>query len=463
MFLSANSPTNSRRYLSLDEFSNELQAESFSREILKNTKLLLIKKKLILLQILHRRKQRSKSKKRFWVRKIYAERQQKGEFHLLVKDLRLHDQEYFFKYFRMSPSTFDELLSFIAPLIIKQRTVMRDPVGPAERLAVTLRYLVTGDAQSTIAANYRISPSTIGRIITETCSALWASLLNKKFLDPPSTESEWKVVAQEFEAKWNFPHALGAIDGKHVVMQAPHNSGSEYFNYKKTHSVVLMAVCNARYEFIMVDIGDSGRQSDGSVYNNCNLGYAIENNTLNIPEPESIGQNPDNILPYVFVADDAFGLKRHMMKPYPNQNIPMDQRIFNYRLSRARRIIENTFGIATTRFRIFRRPIIAKTDKVIIITKAVVALHNYLMKKCTNVNNYNYCPSSYTDKDTTSGLILGDWRKEHVSSVGLQNIAQIGSNNYSREAKEVREDFKNYFCSSEGAVEWQVDRVTRVS
>ena len=111
-----------------------------------------------------------------------------------------------------------------------------------------------------------------------------------------------------------------------------------------------MAVCNARYEFTMVDIGDSGRQSDGSVYNNSQLGYAIENNTLNIPDAESIGKNPDNILPYVFVADDAFGLKRHMMKPYPNQNIPLDQRIFNYRLSRARRIIENTFGIATTRF-----------------------------------------------------------------------------------------------------------------
>ena len=61
-------------------------------------------------------------------------------------------------------------------------------------------------------------------------------------------------------------------------MQAPHNGGSEYFNYKKTHSIVLIAVYNAKYEFTMVDIGDSGRQSDGRVFNNCSLGYAIENN-----------------------------------------------------------------------------------------------------------------------------------------------------------------------------------------
>ena len=87
------------------------------------------------------------------------------------------------------------------------------------------------------------------------------------------------------------------------------------------------------------------------------------------------------------------------------------------------------------------------------------------MKKCTNVNenNYSYCPSSYTDKDTSSGLTLGDWRKEQTNSAGLKPIPQIGSNNYSREAKEVRNDFKRYFCSPEGSVEWQLERVTRTS
>ena len=412
---------------------------------------------------MHRKKQ--KAKKSAWVRKIFEVRTKKGEFHLLVRDLRLHDHQYFFRCFRMSPSTFEELLSFIAPIIINETTVMRDPIAPADRLAAIFRFLVTGDAQCTIASSYRISPTSVSRIISETYSALWDSLMARKFLDPPSTELEWKAISQEFEVKWNFPNALGAIDGKHVVMQAPHNSGSEYFNYKKSHSVVLLAVCNAKYEFIMVDIGDSGRQSDGSVYHNSHLGYAIENNTLNIPKHAVVGRDPANVLPYVFVADDAFGLKIDLMKPYSNQNIQLDQQIFNYRLSRAKRIIENTFGIATTRFRIFRRPIIAKSEKVIVVTKAVVALHNYLMKKCTNSdmnNNYSYCPPSYTDQETRSGMKLGDWRKEQENTGGLQQIQQTGSNNYSWEASTVRNNFKNYFCSPEGSIEWQMERVQRV-
>ena len=95
------------------------------------------------------------------------------------------------------------------------------------------------------------------------------------YLDCPSNVSEWKSVAQEFESKWDFPHAVGTLDGKHMVMQAPHNSGSAYFNYKKTHSIALLVVCNAKYEFTMVDTGDSGRQSDGSVYNNNHLAQML--------------------------------------------------------------------------------------------------------------------------------------------------------------------------------------------
>lgn len=166
-----------------------------------------------------------------------------------------------------------------------------------------------------------------------------------------------------------------------MIIQAPTHSGSSYFisYYKKTHNIVLLAVCNSKYEFVMVDIGDSGRQSDGSVYSNSQLGFAIENNLLNIPKPEML-RNSDKILPFVFVADDdAFGLKMHMMKPYPNQNLPSDEGIFNYRLSRARRVTENAFGIAASRFRILRRPIIVSEPKVKRIIKAVVALHNCLI------------------------------------------------------------------------------------
>ena len=201
-----------------------------------NVRRTLLLKRLVLLKLILLKRRKKERQRRCWIRKIYMERCEKGEYHLLVRDLRLHDQEYFFRYFRMSPSTYEELLSFIAPKITKQSTQMRNPVGASERLSVTLRYLTTGDAQSTIAASFRISPSSITKTISEACDALWTSLQERGFLDVPCNQHEWKAIAREFENKWNFPHALGAIDGKHVVIQAPHNAGSEYFNYKKTHS-----------------------------------------------------------------------------------------------------------------------------------------------------------------------------------------------------------------------------------
>ena len=83
---------------------------------------------------------------------MYSDQKQKGEFNMLVKDLRLRDELFFFKYFRMSPIIFEELLTWIAPYIQKQETQMREHIPPRERLCVALRYLVTGDAQVTIAA-----------------------------------------------------------------------------------------------------------------------------------------------------------------------------------------------------------------------------------------------------------------------------------------------------------------------
>eukprot|EP00112_Aurelia_sp_Birch-Aquarium-sp1_P018164 Seg4296.2 transcript_id=Seg4296.2/GoldUCD/mRNA.D3Y31 product="putative nuclease HARBI1" protein_id=Seg4296.2/GoldUCD/D3Y31 len=395
----------------------------------------------------------------FWVREVYRDRDEKGEFSMLVQELCLHDHEYFFQCFRMLPTKFEELLSFIAPDITKRSTTMREPISADQRLIITLRYLTTGDACTTIGASYRVSPTTVGRIIQETCQAIWNRLLDNGFMTAPTTEEGWKKIADDFENRWNFPHAVGAIDGKHVVMYAPARAASAYYNYKGTHSIVLMGVCDAKYRFTMVDIGDTGRQSDGSVYNNGNVGYAIENNLLGIPK-DSKFRNSHRILPYVFVADDAFGLKRHMMKPYPATNLGTEKLIFNYRLSRARRIIENTFGIAANRFRVFHRPILANVDKVKDTTKAIVILHNYLINTNNSDAGHSYCPENFIDREGPNGILPGEWRQDQQQITGLQPINRIASNNYSESAKIVRDDFKGYF-NEEGAVCWQWDRVTR--
>lgn len=70
---------------------------------------------------------------------------------------------------------------------------------------------------------------------------------------------------------WDFSHCLGAMDGKHVMLQALIHSGSDFYNYKSTFSIVLFAVVDARYNFIYADIGCQDRISDGGVFKNCKL------------------------------------------------------------------------------------------------------------------------------------------------------------------------------------------------
>jgi hypothetical protein len=74
-------------------------------------------------------------------------------------------------------------------------------------------------------------------------------------LQAPDSEEEWLEIAHDFERKWNFPHVIGALDGKHVMLQAPVNSGTEYYNYKHFFSIVLMALVEADYCFRYVDVG----------------------------------------------------------------------------------------------------------------------------------------------------------------------------------------------------------------
>lgn len=146
----------------------------------------------------------------------------------------------------------------------------------------------------------------------------------------------------------------------------------------------------------------------------------------------------------MFVADDAFALHENMLKPY--KIIPSQlQRIFNYRLSRARRIIENTFGILAQKFRIFRTTIIADVTLVEKITNCSVCLHNWLRDK-----NSNYIYKGLVDRDINGKIIPGDWRNNNNNLRSLQPI----NRNPTVEAKKVRDSFAQYF-NTVGSVEWQ--------
>ena len=108
------------------------------------------------------------------------------------------------------------------------------------------------------------------------------------------------------------------------------------------------------------------------------MSIAVAENRLGIPPPKDL-PGANSKLPCVIVGNEAFPLKTYLVKPYVKNNLTDAKRICNYRISRARRVIGNCSDIATSRFIIFQQPIFRKVDTVILITKAVVALHNYLM------------------------------------------------------------------------------------
>lgn len=99
-----------------------------------------------------------------------------------------------------------------------------------------------------------------------------------------------------------------------------------------------------------MDVGDAGRHSDGGFFSNSTFGKALGSGSLDIPSPRSLPNTTQSPLPFVFVGDEAFPLKTNMLRPFPGKNLSEDLAIFNYRLSRARRIIENSFGILAARY-----------------------------------------------------------------------------------------------------------------
>ena len=237
--------------------------------------------------------------------------------------------------------------------------MMRKPIDPEIRLAITLRFLATGESYESLMYQFRVHSCTIAKFILVVCSKIYETF-KEQFLRLPNT-TEWEIIEYETRRLWQFPNCIGAADGKHVAILHPSNSGSEFYNYKGFFSIVLLAIVDYNYKFIFVDVGCQGRISDGGVYRNSFFYKVTQENLLDLPpdKPLPVSNNPyydsqnTEPMPYVFLAEDAFPLGKHCLKPYSQSGLTPMKRVFSYRLSRFRRVTENAFGILTNRFRVF--------------------------------------------------------------------------------------------------------------
>ena len=222
----------------------------------------------------------------------------------------------------------------------------RRPLEPGLKLVITLRFLATGDSFRSLSYSFRVAHNTIALFVPEVCTAIYEEYRGELF-NLPATVDEWKDVAKLFGSRWSFHHACGAIDGKHIAIKKPPASGSVYYNYKG-FSIILLGVVDANYSFLWCKVGADGSASDAGVFNQSTLKRALENHRAHLPPPEPLPAD-DRDMPYFLVGDDAFALREWMMKPFSRQTMTHRERVFNYHISRARRVVENAFGIMANR------------------------------------------------------------------------------------------------------------------
>ncbi|XP_036338683.1 protein ALP1-like [Rhagoletis pomonella] len=378
-------------------------------------------------------------KRRWWIRPVNLTRNNLSFHHTCFAQLKLKDEEHFFKATRMNIEKFKVLLTLLRGRL--QRFSKREPINEETRLGITLIYLSQGCSPQYLAWSYKMGLSTVRKIIYETCDAIWQEL-HEIYLAQPN-QTEWKNIADRFYVKTGMPHCLGAVDGKHIKVICPKSSGSLYYNFKKTFSIVLMAICDQNYSFVFVDVGALGSQSDGGIFARSAFGRMILRNQLEIPPDDNL-PGTDKIFPYFFVGDNAFPLRRNLMRPYPGRNLSTGKLYFNKKLSSARVHIENTFGILANRWRILHTTINAAPVNVDKIVLATVVLHNYLMLD----RNGGYFDPSLVDREENGIFTPGTWRQ---SSTDMRSIRISHSNRSTMEAFTLREELTDYLLDNNGA------------
>ncbi|KAM9330909.1 putative nuclease HARBI1 [Gastrophryne carolinensis] len=385
-----------------------------------------------------------KKRKKCWIKPKLPHRDTYGSHMGLLGELPANNPEELRNYLRMSDESFQKLLLAVKPLIQRQDTVMRESISAEQRLLATLRYLATGRSLQDLKFTTAISAPMLSRIIPETCEAI-ITALRDEYLKFPSSTEEWQRIAEDFELQWHFPNCGGALVGKHVRIMQPANSGTFYYNYKGYFSIIFIALVNANYEFIMVDVGRNGRVSDGGILEKTKFFSLLQSNDLCLPTNDTTKENMN----YVFVGDEAFPLHKHLMKPYPQKSLTPERKICNYRLARARHVVENAFGIMANRFRVFHTAINLRPQSIDKVVMACCVLHNFLRKNDATT----YSPESMIDSEnlSTSQVTLGEWRSE---SDAIASLAPAVVRHASEDAINCREKYCRYFNGT-GSVSWQ--------
>lgn len=300
---------------------------------------------------------------------------------------------------------------------------MRKAIPVPKRIAAALFKLASCCEYRVVCELFGIGISTVCELVIEFCESV-VSILWKKHVHFPLNRDELKEAACKFQSALGVPLAIGAIDGCHIPVSPPLEHARDYYNFKGWYSVVLFAVVDCQYKFTYINVGSPGKCNDGYIFGNSSLGKLISNGGLNEYKKNI---NGTEIATYL-LADSAFPLSKHLIKPYPdNVNLPTDKAHFNLCLSGARRIVENAFGRLKARFRVVSKRMEVEMGNV-----------NNIIIACCILNNM--C------EDLTD-TFKGCWMVELLAESATNEREQPDDENlfFTDDGDEVREFLREYF------------------
>jgi hypothetical protein len=301
-----------------------------------------------------RERARERRPRTMWARAWILRRPQEGAYAKLMGELERQSDGDFKGFLRMEPAMFHELVTRVGPRIAKSQEG-RTPLLPGLKLAVTIRFLATGNSYHDLGYTFRMAHNTISLFVPQVCEAIVEEYRDEQFTTPNTPEG-WLEKERTFAHRWNYHHCCGALDGKHIRIVNPKRAGSNYYCHKGFFSIILLGLVDGNYKFTWVSIGQPGSESDCGVFNTSSLEPGLREKTIGLPAPAPL-PGDDRPTEYFMVGDDAFPLRSYMMKPFPHRFLTHDERVFNYRTSRARRVVENAFGILAARWRCLHRPL----------------------------------------------------------------------------------------------------------
>ncbi len=274
--------------------------------------------------------------------------------------------------FRMSNATFLYVCNELHSTIERNDTTLRKAIPVEQRVAITIWFLSTGSDFRTIGHLFGVSKSTVCLVTREVCQAIVTILLPKYIRFP--VNDGLKEVVTGFKHKWGFPQCAGVVDGTHIPIVSPQEYPADYFNRKGWHSILMQGTVNHLGHFVDVYIGWPGRVHDARVFTNSTLYRKGQEGVLLPPWVEHLGGGD---IPLVILGDPAYPLLSWLMKAFPdNGRLTPQQKLFNYRLSRARVVVEHAYGRLKARWRCLMKRIDIDVRNVPELIAACCALHN---------------------------------------------------------------------------------------